>query len=118
MVIGDEVKRLTLLLQRNRRPHHAEVIADVQNAAGLDAGKDAHWIEGERSTSDAQRPTFNATSAAEDLPARARLQVGWILPFEDDFAATHDAEPQPGETVFDLLLRFVRPDPARPQLEA
>ncbi len=42
MVIGDKVKRFALGLERNRRLHHPKIIADVQHAAGLDAGKNAH----------------------------------------------------------------------------
>ena len=38
VVIGDEIKCLALGLQGDGRPHHAEIIADVQGAAGLDAG--------------------------------------------------------------------------------
>ena len=48
MIIGDEIKRLALGLERDRGPHHAEIVADVEDAAGLDAGKNAH---GERSES-------------------------------------------------------------------
>ena len=42
MVVGDEVVGVALMLQLERRLHHAEVIADVKSAAGLKAGKDAH----------------------------------------------------------------------------
>ncbi len=42
MVIGDEIKRFALGLQRDGRPHHAKIIADVQGTAGLDTGKNAH----------------------------------------------------------------------------
>ena len=42
MIIGDEIKRLAFLLQLNRRPHHPEIIADVQDAAGLNAGENSH----------------------------------------------------------------------------
>ena len=45
MIIGDEIKRFAFVLQRDRRLHHAEIIADVQDAAGLNAGKDAHGLE-------------------------------------------------------------------------
>ncbi len=38
MIIRDKVKRFALGLQRDRGPHHAEVISDVQDAARLDAG--------------------------------------------------------------------------------
>jgi hypothetical protein len=38
VVFGNEIKGFALGLQRNRRPHHAEIIADVQRATGLDAG--------------------------------------------------------------------------------
>jgi len=38
VVLGNEIKRFALGLQRNRRPHHAEIIADVQHAAGLYSG--------------------------------------------------------------------------------
>ena len=44
VIIGDEIKRLALGLERDRRPHHAEIIPDVENAAGLNAGKNAHEI--------------------------------------------------------------------------
>src|SRR5262249_5028400 len=42
MIISNEIKRLTLGLERDGRLHHPEVIADVQRAAGLDAGKNSH----------------------------------------------------------------------------
>src|SRR5205823_3052911 len=42
VVIGDKVERFALFLQGDRRPHHAKVIADMQDAAGLNAGKNAH----------------------------------------------------------------------------
>jgi hypothetical protein len=42
MVIGDEIKRFALGLQRHRRLHHAKIIPDVQGAAWLEAGKNAH----------------------------------------------------------------------------
>jgi hypothetical protein len=50
MIIGDEVKRLILGLERDGRSHHPKIVADVQDAAGLDAGKDAHveWSESPR----------------------------------------------------------------------
>jgi hypothetical protein len=37
VIIRDEVESLALSLQRDRRPHHAEVVPDVENAARLDA---------------------------------------------------------------------------------
>src|SRR5438132_11127185 len=42
MVISDEIKRFTFGLQRDGRPHHAKIIADVQRTAGLDTGQNAH----------------------------------------------------------------------------
>src|SRR5439155_4797505 len=42
VVIGDEVERFAFVLQCDRRPHHAKVIADMQNAARLYARKDTH----------------------------------------------------------------------------
>jgi hypothetical protein len=42
VVVGDEIKGLALLLQPDGRLHHAEVIANVETAAGLDAGENAH----------------------------------------------------------------------------
>src|SRR5437588_251056 len=42
VVIGDEVERFGFVLQCDRRPHHAKVIADMQNAARLNARKNAH----------------------------------------------------------------------------
>jgi hypothetical protein len=42
MVIGDEIKRFALGLQRDRRPYHAKIVADVQSTAGLDSGQNAH----------------------------------------------------------------------------
>ena len=38
--IGDEVKRFPLILQFDGRTHHAKIIAQMQCAGGLDAGKD------------------------------------------------------------------------------
>ena len=39
MIIRDEIKRFALGLQRDGRPHHAEIIPDVQRAARLNTGK-------------------------------------------------------------------------------
>src|SRR5678815_2019369 len=44
MVIGDEIKRFALGLQRHRRPHHAKIIANVQSTAWLKTGKNAHVV--------------------------------------------------------------------------
>ena len=44
VIVGDKIKRFSLPLQRNSWPHHAEIITDVQRAAGLNTGKDAHAI--------------------------------------------------------------------------
>ena len=38
MVVGDEIKRFTLGLQRDGGLHHPKVIADVQSTAGLNPG--------------------------------------------------------------------------------
>ena len=43
-MIGDEIKCLALLLEFDRGPHHPEIISDVQHAAGLNAGKNAHEL--------------------------------------------------------------------------
>jgi hypothetical protein len=37
MIIRDEIKRLAFLLKVKGRPHHPEIISEVQRAAGLDA---------------------------------------------------------------------------------
>jgi hypothetical protein len=42
MVIGDEIERFALVLQRDRRPHHAKIIANVQSTAWLEARQNAH----------------------------------------------------------------------------
>jgi hypothetical protein len=42
VVIGDKVERFAFVLQGNGRAHHAEVVADVQDAAGLYARQNAH----------------------------------------------------------------------------
>ena len=42
--VGDEIERLALVLQFDGRTHHAEVIAEVQRAGRLDAGKDAFHV--------------------------------------------------------------------------
>src|SRR5512132_100625 len=44
MVISDEIKRLAFGLQRDGRPHHAKIIADVQRTAGLNTGQNAHGV--------------------------------------------------------------------------
>ena len=38
VIIGNEIKRFALILKRDSGPHHAEIIADVQEAARLNAG--------------------------------------------------------------------------------
>src|SRR4029077_7724403 len=55
VVIGDEIKRFAYFLELDRGAHHAEIIANVQDAAGLNAGQDSHASP----TLNAQRPTFN-----------------------------------------------------------
>ena len=42
VIVCDEVKGFAFILERDRRSHHAEVVADVQNAGRLNAGKNAH----------------------------------------------------------------------------
>src|SRR5207253_11143543 len=42
VIIGDKIKGFAFGLESNRRPHHAEIIPDVENAAGLNAGKNSH----------------------------------------------------------------------------
>jgi len=42
VVIGDEIKGFALRLKRDGRPHHPEIIPDMKNAGGLNAGKNAH----------------------------------------------------------------------------
>src|SRR5215472_2545883 len=44
MVVSNEVKRFALCLQRDGRPHHAKIIADVQSTAGLNAGQNSHLL--------------------------------------------------------------------------
>src|SRR5262245_42737511 len=44
MIIGDEIKRFALGLQRHRRLHHAKIIANVQSTAWLKTGKNAHEL--------------------------------------------------------------------------
>src|SRR5205085_12222730 len=68
VVIGDEIKSLALLLELDRRPHHSEIISDVQHAAGLDAGKDSHAAQ--RSTFNAQRSTSKFKIALANLLLR------------------------------------------------
>lgn len=48
MVIGNEIKCLALVLEFNGRLHHAEVVAHVQRAGRLDAGKNPHGAESSR----------------------------------------------------------------------
>ena len=48
MVIGDEIIRLAFVLEFNGRLHHAEVVAYMQRAGRLDAGKNPHGVEGSR----------------------------------------------------------------------
>ncbi len=44
VIIGDEIKGLAALLPLDGGTHHAEVIADVRDAGGLDAGEDAGHV--------------------------------------------------------------------------
>ena len=50
MVVGDEVERLALVLEAHGGLHGAEVVAEVEFAAGLEAGEDAHGAEDCRRT--------------------------------------------------------------------
>jgi hypothetical protein len=38
MIIRYEIKRLAPFLELDRGPHHPEIISDVEDAAGLNAG--------------------------------------------------------------------------------
>src|SRR5437867_792098 len=42
MIIGNEIKRFALGLERDGRLHHAKIIADVQRTAWLNTGQNAH----------------------------------------------------------------------------
>src|SRR4051812_13583602 len=42
MIIGNEIKRFALRLQRNGRPHHPEIIPDMKNAGRLNPGENTH----------------------------------------------------------------------------
>ena len=44
----DEIIRFALVLEFNGRLHHAEVVAYMQRAGRLDAGKNPHGVEGSR----------------------------------------------------------------------
>ena len=44
--VGDEIKGFTLMLQFHGWAHHAEVVADMQCAGGLYAGKDSFHAGG------------------------------------------------------------------------
>ena len=48
VVVGDEIIGLALVLELDRRLHHAEVVAHMQRAGRLDAGKNPHGVEGSR----------------------------------------------------------------------
>ena len=41
VVIGDEIEGLAAVLPLDGRAHHAEIIADMRDAGGFDAGEDA-----------------------------------------------------------------------------
>ena len=45
MKVSDEIIRLTLFLKLDRWLHHAEIVAQVRRAGGLDAGKNSHLRE-------------------------------------------------------------------------
>ena len=42
MVIGNKIKRFAFFLKGDGGLHHPEIISEVQRAAGLDAGQNAH----------------------------------------------------------------------------
>src|SRR5437870_8584823 len=44
MIIGNEVKRFALGLERDGRLYHAKIIADVQRTAWLNTGQNAHVL--------------------------------------------------------------------------
>ena len=83
MIIGDKIKRLTFRLQVNGRPHHAEIISDMENAARLNAGKNAHeeWPDFPRTTEKVQ-PECNRTLAgrpASVLTDRRHYRTGLFV---------------------------------------
>src|SRR5437868_4396639 len=74
MIIGDEIKRLVLLgfLKGNGRPHHPEIISDVENAGGLNAGKNAHNGELPRGSATQLGMTNGNGSPIPSVPRRMR----------------------------------------------
>ena len=44
VIIGDEIKRFALVLQRDSGTHRPEIVSDMEGAGGLDARKDAHGV--------------------------------------------------------------------------
>src|SRR5215831_19646468 len=70
MVVGNKIKRFALGLQRDGRPHHAKIIADVQSTAGLNAGQNSHLFivcQSERSRS--------CNAAPKSFRSEARLSI-------------------------------------------
>ncbi len=45
MIVGDEIKRLALVLKTDGWLHRAEEISDVKFTAGLKTGEDSHGAE-------------------------------------------------------------------------
>src|SRR5438105_9232870 len=82
MMIGDKVERFAVVLQGDRRPHHAKVIANMQNAARLNAGKNAHGVARDFSTSlemtsqwlQSLLPCFCAELIGQAFPCRGRQE--------------------------------------------
>src|SRR5205085_11096750 len=75
VIIGNEIKGLVCrrFLERDRRPHHPEIISDMKNAGGLDAGKNAHDFRiSPRESSTAPGMTNGNGSPTASPPRRIR----------------------------------------------
>src|SRR5437588_9912628 len=75
VIIGDEIKGLVCrrFLERDRRPHHPEIISDMKNAGGLNAGKNAHDFRiSPRDSSTAPGMTNGNGSPTASPPRRIR----------------------------------------------
>ena len=78
MVVGDEIKRLAFILQGNRRPHHTEVIPDMKDATGLDAGKNAHAILLRKNEPDFSRCNFSLYPATTVVLRKSSDGCGFL----------------------------------------
>src|SRR5207302_5637859 len=86
VVVGDEIERLSFGLQRNGRLNHPEIVTNMESAAWLDPGKNAHFScnpEGSRGISLLQKlngAKADSKGLARSLPTHSASRPPAYVP--------------------------------------